>query len=250
MNDITNPIALVTGAAGGIGAASARALAAAGYSVIGTDVDDAAGMETFAALGAPHQYRSLDVRDPAAWLALVAQVGPIELIHLNAGVMSRPKGAPLMDDPLAWLTVAAMEKVMRVNFEGAVNGIIAVKDAPGLKHIIITASGAALFPLEMDPYYTASKFAILGLGLAIEPGLKARGIRLDILCPGAIDTDITAPDVRGMIKLEPVAFIGNCIVTLATTDEPGPIWTAYTEAEGLRRHDVPSQSALDVTDTL
>jgi NAD(P)-dependent dehydrogenase (short-subunit alcohol dehydrogenase family) len=242
--------ALVTGAAGGIGAASARALAALGFGVIGTDVDDALGAEVFAALGAPHQYRSLDVRDPDAWRALVADHCPFELIHLNAGVMSRPKGAPLMDDALSWLTVEAMHKVLRVNFEGVVNGIIAVKDLPGLKQIIITASGAALFPLEMDPYYTASKYAILGLALSIEPALHARGIRLDVLCPGAIDTDITAPDVRTLIKMEPVSFIGNCIAALATTDERGPVWTAYTEAEGLRRFEVLSQSALDVTDDL
>jgi NAD(P)-dependent dehydrogenase (short-subunit alcohol dehydrogenase family) len=245
-----NPTALVTGAAGGIGAASARALAAIGYTVIGTDVDDAAGAETFKLLGAPHQYRTLDVRDPVAWQALVADVGPINLIHLNAGVMSRPKGAPLMDDALGWLTTQAMHKVMSVNFEGVVNGIIAVKDAPGLARIIITASGAALFPLEMDPYYTASKYGILGLALSIEPALRTRGIRLDVLCPGAIDTDITAPDVRNLIKMEPVSFMGDCIAALATTDERGPVWTAYTEAEGLQRYEVPSQSALDVTDDL
>jgi NAD(P)-dependent dehydrogenase (short-subunit alcohol dehydrogenase family) len=245
-----NPTALVTGAAGGIGAASARALAVLGYTVIGTDVDDALGAETFAALGAPHKYRSLDVRDPEAWTSLIAEVGPIELIHLNAGVMSRPKGAPLMDDALNWLTVEAMHKVMPVNFEGVVNGIIAVKDRPGLKQIIITASGAALFPLEMDPYYTASKYGILGLALSIESALHTRGIRLDVLCPGAIDTDITAPDVRSLIKMEPVSFIGKCIATLATTDERGPVWTAYTEGEGLRRFEVPRQSALDVTDDL
>jgi NAD(P)-dependent dehydrogenase (short-subunit alcohol dehydrogenase family) len=246
--------ALVTGAATGIGAASARALAAKGFKVIGTDVDDARGVETFAALGEPHHYRSLDVRDAEAWKALIASVGTLDLLHLNAGVMTRPKGAPLMDNALDWLTTEGMGKVMSVNFDGNVHGIIAALDAPGLSQIIITASGAALFPLEMDPYYTASKYGILGLALSLEPSLAKRGIRIDVLCPGAIDTELCAPDIRVAMKQEPSSFIGECVATLATTAAHGPVWMAFSEEQGLQRYELPGlpgvSSALDLVEDI
>lgn len=251
-----NPVALITGAATGIGEAAARALANKGMTIVGTDVDHDRGAALFAELGAPHCYLPLDVRDPGAWADTVATIverfGRLDFAHLNAGVMSRPKGAALMDDPLQWFTADGYAKVMDVNLGGVANGVRAVLAAPRLARILITASGAAILPLDLDPYYTASKYAVLGMGLALAPTLSKRGIRIDILCPGAIGTDLTAPDIRAAIRQEPVAFIGQAVATLATTDEPGPVWLAFTEAEGLKRYDVPGlpglAGALDVTE--
>jgi NAD(P)-dependent dehydrogenase (short-subunit alcohol dehydrogenase family) len=245
-------VALVTGAASGIGAATARSLAANGITVVGTDVDDAGGMALFADLGVPHQYRRQE-----SWRKMVDNVvedhGRLDIVHLNAGVMTRPKGAPLLDDPLEWMTVGGYRKVRDVNIDGVVYGIIAALKAPSLSHIVITSSGAAILPLQMDPYYTASKYAVLGLGLALEPSLSARGIRLDVLCPGAIDTGITAPDIRESFKQEPASFIGEAVATLLTSEERGPIWLAFSEEQGLRRYEPPGlpgmSAALDVVES-
>ncbi|MBP8235109.1 MAG: SDR family oxidoreductase [Rhizorhabdus sp.] len=252
----SQPIALITGAATGIGEAAARALMARNMVVVGTDVDITRGERVFAEFGAPHLFLPLDVRDPAAWVRTVGEIvnrfGRLDFVHLNAGVMSRPKGAPLMDDPLTWFTAEGYAKVMDVNLGGVAHGIKAAIEAPGLSRILITASGAAILPLDLDPYYTASKYGVLGMGLALAPTLEKRGVRLDVLCPGAIGTDLTAPDIRAAIHQEPAAFIGEAVATLATTDERGPVWLAFTEAEGLKRYDVPGlpglNGALDVTD--
>jgi NAD(P)-dependent dehydrogenase (short-subunit alcohol dehydrogenase family) len=92
-------VALITGAASGIGADCARALAALGITVVGFDVDDEQGARTFADMGAPHQYRSLDVRDSAQWKmavsAILADFGRLDIVHLNTGLKTRPKGEPL-----------------------------------------------------------------------------------------------------------------------------------------------------------
>lgn len=249
-------VALITGAASGIGAATAHALAARGFTVVGVDTNVAEGERVFADLGAPHAFHRLDVADAAAWETLVATVladhGSLELVHLNAGVMSRPGGAPLMDDPLAWFTAAGFAKVSSVNLGGVVFGVIAALKSPTLKQVIITASGAAILPLEMDPFYTMTKFGVLGLGLALEPTLKARGVRLDVICPGAIETGLTAPDIRAALKQEPSSFIGDAVATLATNCEPGPVWLALNEALGLQKYDVPGlpgmSAALDMVD--
>lgn len=249
-------IALVTGAASGIGAAAVRALATRGVAVVGTDADAAAGQAFFASLGDGHLFLPLDVRDPAAWRDaighVVARFGRLDFLHLNAGVMSRPKGAPMFDDSLAWFDADTYRKVMDVNLGGVVHGIAAALEAPGLSRVVVTASGAAILPLQMDPFYTASKYAVLGLGLALEPTFAARGIRIDILCPGAIDTSLTAPDIRAAVKQAPASFVGEAVATLFETEEKGPVWLAFSEAEGVVRYDVPGlpgmSSALDVTE--
>lgn len=249
-------VILITGAATGIGAATVREFVARGFTVVGADIDRAAGEALFAELGAPHEFRMLDVRDAAAWHAIVGAIidrlGRLDVLHLNAGVMMRPKGAAIMDDPLAWFTPETFCKVRSVNLDGVAFGIIAGMAVPGLSRIIVTASGAALLPLDIDPCYTATKYAVLGLSLALEKPLAARGIRIDVICPGAIDTSLTAPDVREVVHQEDPAFIARSVATIVTSDAPGPVWMAFTEKDGLQRYDVPGlpgmSGALDVTD--
>lgn len=250
------PVAVITGAASGIGAACARSIAGLGYTVVGFDVDDESGRRTFGELGAPHEYRHLDVRDADQWKTALAAVardfGRLDVLHLNAGVMIRPKGRPLLDNPLDWLSVDSYRKVMSVNLDGVVFGILAALGSPGLRQIIITASGAALAPLAMDPFYTTSKYAVLGLGLSLAPSLKERGVRLDVICPGAIDTALTAPDIRAAVKQEPATFIAESVAKIVTDDQEGSVWLAFSEKQGLQRFVPPGLAgvggALDVTE--
>jgi NAD(P)-dependent dehydrogenase (short-subunit alcohol dehydrogenase family) len=255
--DVKGKVAIITGAASGIGAATAKALADLGITVVGADVDDTQGAETFAALGAPHAYRHLDVSSSDEWTALIADVtrdfGSVDIVHLNAGVMTRPKTAPLMDDPLSWFTESGFTKVMTVNLKGVVLGIIAALESPSLSQIIVTASGAAIMPLQMDPFYTMSKFGVLGMSLALEGRLAKRGVRLDVICPGAVSTAISPPDIQAAFKHESPAFLGNAVAELVTTAGHGPVWLAFTEAEGLTKYNVPGVSdgadALDSTES-
>jgi NAD(P)-dependent dehydrogenase (short-subunit alcohol dehydrogenase family) len=251
-------VALVTGASGGIGSATATALAKSGYIVLGADIDAAAGRLAFAEFPHPSRFLELDVTDEAQWRRVVASVatefGRLDLLHLNAGVMTRPRGVPLFDDTLSWLTVDSWKRVRSVNLDGVVFGVLAALEAPGLRHVIITASGAAILPLEMDPYYTATKFGELGLGLALAPLLQGRGVRLDIICPGAIETGLTAPDVRAAIQQEPASFVAECVLRLASGEAGGPIWLAFNSEAGLQSYELPGlpgmTAALDVTEKL
>ena len=248
--DITGKVVLVTGAASGIGAACAQHLAVAGATVIGLDIDETAIAKTFAALGAPHTFKTLDVSSLADWndtvKLIVQEYGRIDIAILNAGIMSRPKGAPLFDSPLTWFTDAAYARVKAVNLDGVTYGIMALLPQNTVSRILVMASGAALTPLPMDPFYTATKFAVLGLARALAPSLQERGIRIDVLCPGAIDTPLTAPDVRNSYKQQPVRFIAESVLSiLSTSDSKSHVWRAYDEQEGLCPHEDQAANVLD-----
>ena len=234
-------VALITGAASGMGAATARRLAALGATVVGADVNDALGAEVFDGLGAPHRYRHLDVTDPDAWTALVAAVvselGRLDVVHLNAGLMSRPNGTPALDDPLPWFTAAAYRKVMGVNTDGVAFGIMAALPALAAGgRIVVTASTAGLGPLPMDPVYAASKHALIGLVRSLAPTLAARGLGIDVICPGGVDTGIVPPDLRRNIATwAPASYIADAVVTVLGADTAGGVWVARSEASGVQR---------------
>ncbi|MBN6731274.1 SDR family oxidoreductase [Burkholderia multivorans] len=251
--DLSKKVALVTGAASGIGAACVRRLAQSGATVIGVDIDDAAGEALFAELNGAHRYWHLNVAEPGDWRRVLGQVkeafGPLDIVLLNAGVMSRPKGAPLLDAPLDWFTEGAYEKVRRVNQDGVVYGLMTLIEQGGAPRIVVTASGAAISPLPLDPFYTATKYAVLGLGLALAPSLAERGMRIDVICPGAIDTPITAPDIRASYKQEPPSFIANALLeVLSQTAAPNNAWLAYNEEEGVQAYS-PGAGALEKVQT-
>ena len=248
--DMTGKVALVTGAATGIGAECARHLAKAGATVIGLDIDEAAGRKTLSALGSSHGFNKLDVSSLADWNRTVDQLtqeyGRIDIAILNAGVMSRPKGAALFDSPLVWFDDATYVRVKSVNLDGVTYGIMALLRPCTVSRIIVMASGAALTPLPMDPLYTATKFAVLGLARALVPSLQEKGVRIDVLCPGAVDTSLTPPDVRGSFKQEPASFIADSVLSLLSqSDMPSHVWRAYNEEEGLCAHEDQAANVLD-----
>jgi NAD(P)-dependent dehydrogenase (short-subunit alcohol dehydrogenase family) len=201
--DLTDKVALITGGASGIGAATARRLADLGATVVVTDVDDTRGEHVVGELGAGHRYRHLDVASLEAWRQLVEEVerdlGGLAILHLNAGIMTRPPGAAALDDPMTSFTEAGYRRVMGVNVDGVVYGSMAaipVLERGGGGDIVVTASEAGLTPLALDPLYSTSKHAVVGLVRSLGAALEGRDVRVNCVCPGGVDTGIVPPDLR------------------------------------------------------
>jgi NAD(P)-dependent dehydrogenase (short-subunit alcohol dehydrogenase family) len=242
--------AFVTGAAGGIGWATARRLAQLGATVVGADIADEAGEARFAELGATHRYVHLDVTDHDEWRRVTAEVGRIDVAHLNAGVMTRPAEVSMLDDPLDWLSSDAYRRVMGVNVDGVVYGLMATIPhlASDGAHVLITASTAGVQPFEPDPVYGASKAALILFARSIEPWLAKRGIRLDVICPHGILTDIVPVDLRERPDktFSSPEYIADSVVRILGSDERGRVWIARSESEPawpLRYEDVLPREA-------
>lgn len=172
MEPFTGRTALITGAASGIGAAMAAELRSRGTTVITTDIEGAVD-------------RRLDVRDLDAFRALVDETGVPDLLFANAGVA--------LGGRTHELTKAHWDRAIDVNLNGVINGLLAVYPGMverGSGHIVATASGAGLAAPPFVAPYAATKHAVVGLMLGLRPEAALHGVRVTVVCPGAVDTPI------------------------------------------------------------
>ena len=186
-------VAVVTGAAGGIGLSLAERFARSGLHVVLADVDEAgvaAAAQQVGALGVETLAVPCDVSDEAAVQALAAatleRFGSVHVVCNNAGVVS-------MADP--WFgPLAAWQWVLGVNLWGVIHGIRAFLPTlitQGEGHIVNTASIAGLYP-GFGASYDASKHAVVALTEDLYTTMKRMGLAVgvSILCPGWVRTGL------------------------------------------------------------
>jgi NAD(P)-dependent dehydrogenase (short-subunit alcohol dehydrogenase family) len=188
-------VALVTGAARGIGLAIATALTNEGWRVVLADLDGAKAAQAASGLAGASAV-ALDVRDPEAVEAAVTDVevrDPLRLIVNNAGVSPAPGSDGLW--PL-W----EWQRLVSVNLMGVVHGVNAayprMRDR-GRGQILNVASLAGLVPGPALGPYAATKHAVVGLSLGLRADAAPFGVRVSVLCPGWVDTamlDGVGPD--------------------------------------------------------
>jgi NAD(P)-dependent dehydrogenase (short-subunit alcohol dehydrogenase family) len=237
--DLTGKVAVITGGASGIGAATAQRLAALGATTVVADVDDERGEEVARELGEAHRYRHLDVSDLDGWRRLLdeiaSELGGLDIVHLNAGVMATAVGAPTIDDPAALLSEQGYQRVKTVNVDGVVFGIMAALphlEAKGGGDIVVTASEAGLTPLTIDPLYSLSKHAVVGLVRSLGPALSSRSVRVNCVCPGGIDTAIVPADMRARGNFSPPSYIADVVVQILESGDTGTVWVAKGQELG------------------
>jgi NAD(P)-dependent dehydrogenase (short-subunit alcohol dehydrogenase family) len=207
---MNNEIAIVTGASSGIGAEVARQLAGAGARVVLFDVDEARGGNLAEQLGA--HFVRCDVSSRDDWMNAVARcvetVGVPRYAHLNAGVMS--VGADQAFLPLEDLPLANYRRIVGVNLDGVVFGLQALLPhmRGGDGAICVTSSMVGLVPLPIDPMYSATKHALVGLVRSLAAGSPDGPLRINAICPGGVDTAIVPAALRsqGMAMMSPDAL--------------------------------------------
>jgi NAD(P)-dependent dehydrogenase (short-subunit alcohol dehydrogenase family) len=191
--DLSGRHALVTGAASGIGRATALECARRGADLFVCDIDEA-GLEKTAGeargLGRMVVARRVDVSSASGMEAFAAEVhGHCEAVDLlvnNAGIAV---AGGLLDT-----TLEDWDRIIGVNLRGVVHGCHNFAPAMvrrGRGHVVIVSSMAGYTASEGLLAYCTTKFAVLGLADAFADELAGRGVGVTAICPGVIDTPIT-----------------------------------------------------------
>jgi NAD(P)-dependent dehydrogenase (short-subunit alcohol dehydrogenase family) len=244
MPTLDGKIALVTGAASGIGKATAERLAAEGARVGVVDLTDDAGHAVAELVGGV--FHRADVGEPGdvddAFAAVERELGGVDIAFLNAGIaIGYPQIETLPDD--------LYRLIMRVNVDGVVYGTraaIRAMERRGGGAIVATSSLAGLIPFPPDPVYDLTKHAVVGFIRSIAPSLQAKGITANTVNPGMTDTKIMGEDARRMLReanfpIMPPSQIADAVFQIVTGGRTGECWVCQPgrEPEPYRFHDVP-----------
>ena len=217
-NTLDGKVAIVTGGASGMGAATVALFAASGARVICTDVDVDKGEAVASATGA--RFVRQDVSDPEGWNALrvlvAADYGRLDVMVNNAGI--------IVNNPIDEFDLALWQRVIGINLNGPVFGchfaIGLMKTNPGGSSgsIINVSSTTAITAIPNDIGYVAAKGGVRSMSrsVAVLCARNGLGIRSNCIIPGAIDTGITEraalvnPGTRERLaKMSPLGRMGQ-----------------------------------------
>ena len=189
--DFTGQVAVVTGAGGGIGRAVCLALCDVGAKVLAVDLAEASGDETVAMVrkrGGEAVFHRTDVSveaDVAAYVGRAIEAwGRIDVFMNNAGWQG-----PIQS--LVDTHVEVFDKVMAINVRGVFLGlkhVLPVMTARGKGAVVNTASLAAHIGIRGLAPYSASKHAVLGLTKSAAIEVARKGVRVNAVCPGPVET--------------------------------------------------------------
>jgi NAD(P)-dependent dehydrogenase (short-subunit alcohol dehydrogenase family) len=204
MTDFRDKTAIVTGGASGIGRALCRELARRGAMVTVADINGAGAQEVAASItaqGGRAVAAQVDVANEREVVDLVNAAGRLDYMFNNAGVCIQGE----MRD----MTMEMWRRIVGVNQWGVIHGAMAayaVMRRQGFGHLVNTASAAGLIPIPTQSAYTMTKHAIVGMSLALRMEAAALGVRVSVVCPGLVDTNMirTTPVLRARMEdIEP-----------------------------------------------
>ncbi|MFM2354583.1 MAG: ribitol 2-dehydrogenase 2 [Pseudomonadota bacterium] len=191
MTELSGKVAAITGAASGIGLATAEVLIAAGAQVVLIDRDTKGLAAACARLGDNALPLQIDLLDPASCASILdgilATAGQLDIFHANAGSYI---GGDLTDT-----TLDTIDRMLNLNVNAVMKNVYCVIPhmiARGTGDIIVTSSVAGHFPVPWEPVYAASKWAMHCFVQTMRRQMLKHGVRVGSVSPGPVVTALLA----------------------------------------------------------
>jgi 3alpha(or 20beta)-hydroxysteroid dehydrogenase len=188
-------VVMITGAASGIGAATAQCAVAAGYRVIAADIDIAGAAETAARLGTAARAAQLDITSERDWQNTLEDIwtkeGRLDVLVNNAAIVHT-----------GWardLPLAAHARTLETNCMGAINGMMSALPrfkTQGFGHFITVASMVAFLPYPGLASYAAAKHALRAFHVALSIEQRHSPVAFTLVYPGATETPMLEKEAR------------------------------------------------------
>ncbi len=208
---MTGQVVVVTGGARGIGREIARVLAGAGARVAIGDRDEPAAVATASELPGIVRGFALNVADTRSFREFLTAVeslwGPIDVLVNNAGVMWV---GPFDEEP-----EAATARMLEVNLHGVIRGVRLAAPAMrrrGRGHIVTIASAAARLSPPGESTYAATKHGVLGYLTGVREELRRSGVRISVIMPGVVETELAVGTASGAAKLLQPADVARAVL--------------------------------------
>jgi NAD(P)-dependent dehydrogenase (short-subunit alcohol dehydrogenase family) len=248
-HSIHNRVVAITGAARGIGRATAEAMLAAGARVAIGDLDVDLAHETAASLGGDCRAYALDVTDRASFAAFLdaaeADLGAVDVLVNNAGIMFVGDFLT-MDD-------ATVDLQLDVNLRGVLTGMrlagIRMRERRD-GHIVNVASVAGLVGAPGGTTYSATKHAVVGATASLRAELRSHGVHVSVVCPTVVRTELGGG--LGDLKVPPVdpEHVAAAIVRVVRTRRNIVTVPAWMAGLGQAISWLPSKAQETITRTL
>lgn len=206
-------VVAITGGAAGIGRETARQFALTGARVCIGDLSGDAARRAAAELPGTVHGCELDVTNERSFhdflAATEALLGPIDVLVNNAGVM--------------WVGAfdtepdTATARMLAVNLHGVIRGVRLTAPAMrtrGRGHIVTIASAASRLSPPGEATYAATKHGVLGYLTAVREELRGTGVRVSVIMPGVVDTELAAGTATGAAKLLQPADVANAVLNV------------------------------------
>ncbi|MDG2300814.1 MAG: SDR family NAD(P)-dependent oxidoreductase [Acidimicrobiales bacterium] len=229
-------VAIVTGAASGIGSALVKKLHFEGIEVLGVDLDsdglDKVRSETDCATFVTDISTSGNNIEAAQ--EALNKFGRLDYAFLNAGILGRKIETQINPYTSTDLDPEFFTTVRAVNFDSVVFGTLAVAplmEETGGGSIVATASIAGLVAWNRDPFYTATKHAVVGWVRGVASGLQNQGISINAICPGGVATPLVG--IERLTSSNPNLLapekVGEAMCEIAMGDTTGQAFTVKAD---------------------
>lgn len=191
---LAGKVALITGAAAGIGAATARRFVAEGACVVIADIDEAAGAALARELGAAARFTACDHTDPGACDRAVGtavkEFGALDILHNNAGDSRTAAFTDYADDEVLRRLDVLLLGYWKMSRSALPALLESARRDPDGSVILVTSSVAAIYARAHAAVYNVAKAGILGLMRTLAQEYGPQNIRVNAICPGAVDTGL------------------------------------------------------------